>query len=102
MRVLFKLAVRHEVRKQLADLDYSFTERRRAIREMTDQVLADAVEQYGKEKVPAEYLGADDGKVQVAPGGGGFLRGLLDWLGSPEGQNFIKFIITLIMALAAA
>lgn len=96
MNRLFKfqalMAVKHELREQ----GYGVFERRRLARKVTDEVMAEAVKTYADE-VPKDFL-VD--RVDVAFGDGSLLKAILEWLGSPEGQNFIKFIIGLIMAIA--
>ena len=44
---------------------------------------------------------ASEGKVG-AFGDGVVIKNILDWLGSPEGQAFIKMLIEIIMTLIAA
>jgi hypothetical protein len=93
MNPFFKFAVRMEARAMARDLDLSFKERRELVSKMTDEALVKAAEQYGD--VPREYM-----VEQVALGDGSILKAIFAWISSPEGQAFIKFIISLFMAIA--
>ncbi len=93
MNATMRFQVRREVMAQARREGMSFFERLELLSELTDERLAGAAEKFGT--VPKQFLVED-----VAFGDGSILKAIFAWIGSPEGQNFIKFIIGLIMAIA--
>lgn len=95
MNPVFRFAVRLEARAMARDLDLSFRERRELVSRMTDDAMAKAAEKYGD--LPREYM---DATVDtVAFGDGSLLKAIFAWISSPEGQAFIKFIISLFIGM---
>ena len=93
MNPLVRFALRMEVR--FGGYDLSFRERRALVSQMTDEALSNAATVYGD--LPREYL-VDRGET-VALGDGTLLKSIFAWISSPEGQAFIKFIISLFIGM---
>ena len=81
------------------ELDLSWRERRELVSKCMGGDLDEAVAKFGD--VPVEYLVEDMALpgTPVAFGDGSLLKAIFAWISSPEGQAFIKFIISLFIGM---
>lgn len=90
----FRIAVRLAVMDKANELGLSWRERRELRSKVMDEAEMDkAMLAYAD--APREFMVLRDGVVPVAFGDGSLLKQIFAWISSPEGQAFIKFIISL-------